>query len=1180
MRSFLRGSAGFAWVFLFAFFAFFVSSGLGKTYAQYSTPTPTPTQAPTPTPAPGCSIETGSPSGSGWKWLGNGNGTYAGSTAWCTIGTVPAAATDVAFAGWEGESDATITGDRGNYNVSLSTPTCSITASPPWGGSLEAGCYVMSSLSSDWRLSTNTSSGLDPECDVRYIASTRRVEMTDASSSGDCAFAIFVNLAPPTSTPTPTRTTTPTPTSIPTPTPTPVSNATCPVTAAAFWKMDETAGSNLADATENGNDATANGASPTAAGKLNYARSFNGSSDWVNVGANRTIAQNVSALTMSVWINLTSVTSVSEIVAFSINNGGTPTSNSRAYITFGTPSLGQMTCGGRSADGESLQRVTTTNSGISTGSWYNVTCVINYSADTVDIYINGNHMTTTGSISFSASTTPNSPSASSAIGSQDNGSANYFPGRIDEVGVWQRILNASEIWSLYNAGQACTYGSTTSIISGNVFDDVNANGARDTGENGMSGVAVTIPGIGPQTTDSSGDYIFTDIPAGNYNVDVTPPSGYTSTMTDPAPATVPPNATVNFGLTDNLECQDNADNNGNGIIDACELGCDINGVVSPSCPLPTPGPGTPTPTPGPNDYDPFDPSEDPACSDGINNDGSQGVDSQDPDCHTDGNTGNPGSYVPGFPSESPIPPLCEALTAASSTVGAGESTTITAQDCVSLTPPTYSWPPPTVVPQCQDGIDNDLDGLVDTNDPGCHTDGDAGNPGSYDPSDNSEGAIPGGSNPGSNNDGSGPTTTYTAPSNICSDQVVRQEVNATNPNGTSAISVDLTVTPRNILSGTVREDTAGNNCASGSTPYGASATVTVFDGGGTQTGSDSTDGTGAYSLADTTVCGDKTAVLSSVPEYHISAVRFDGGSWNTSGFSGLTYGPFDFSANHTLDFCISNVVSWFQTTTGDVRMNNLSNNVPGGKYASTDTNNPSVFYSSNFVSEFGSGNASTKGWVVNDEYTYEEDSRNRNGAMSYSFYMNRIAQQNVTTNNIPGCAGGNCTTGISNLATGAYHLNNGDLTLTSYSHQAGARVLLLVNGDVVIQSNVSVPSGSLLIIAAKGNITVDKSIGSTDPSVTTTHLNGILTAEGDIIADGDGCPSGAADRRLNISGALIANSVKPFQSGGAGSVVNNRSLCLEDRNYPSLYVSSRYDFITQLTDFYKTSYTRWREIAP
>ena len=54
-----------------------------------------------------------------------------------------------------------------------------------------------------------------------------------------------------------------------------------------------------------------------------------------------------------------------------------------------------------------------------------------------------------------------------------------------------------------------------------------------------------------------------------------------------------------------------------------------------------------------------------------------------------------------------------------------------------------TWDPnatvqPTLTLQCADGSDNDGDNAIDTNDPGCHTDGDATNSGTYKPTDNSE----------------------------------------------------------------------------------------------------------------------------------------------------------------------------------------------------------------------------------------------------------------------------------------------------------------------------------------------------------------------------------------------------------------------------------------------------------
>jgi hypothetical protein len=60
-------------------------------------------------------------------------------------------------------------------------------------------------------------------------------------------------------------------------------------------------------------------------------------------------------------------------------------------------------------------------------------------------------------------------------------------------------------------------------------------------------------------------------------------------------------------------------------------------------------------------------------------------------------------------------------------------------------------------PQCSDTQDNDGDGVIDAEDPGCHTDGDADNPDSYDPNDNDEtdGAGPPQCSDGVDNDGDG-----------------------------------------------------------------------------------------------------------------------------------------------------------------------------------------------------------------------------------------------------------------------------------------------------------------------------------------------------------------------------------------------------------------------------------------
>jgi hypothetical protein len=97
------------------------------------------------------------------------------------------------------------------------------------------------------------------------------------------------------------------------------------------------------------------------------------------------------------------------------------------------------------------------------------------------------------------------------------------------------------------------------------------------------------------------------------------------------------------------------------------------------------------------------PDEKAQCEDAIDNDNDELTDASDPGCHTDGNANNSESYDPKDNNE----------TNDDGGTGGGKA-------------------------QCVDGVDNDGDDLVDTNDPGCHTDGNADNAASYDPTDNDE----------------------------------------------------------------------------------------------------------------------------------------------------------------------------------------------------------------------------------------------------------------------------------------------------------------------------------------------------------------------------------------------------------------------------------------------------------
>ncbi len=81
----------------------------------------------------------------------------------------------------------------------------------------------------------------------------------------------------------------------------------------------------------------------------------------------------------------------------------------------------------------------------------------------------------------------------------------------------------------------------TGSIGNLVFSDVNNNGVVDAGEAGIAGVTVTLldsngTAITTQTTDTNGNYLFTNLSPGTYTVRVTPPALFaTSTGTNASP---------------------------------------------------------------------------------------------------------------------------------------------------------------------------------------------------------------------------------------------------------------------------------------------------------------------------------------------------------------------------------------------------------------------------------------------------------------------------------------------------------------------------------------------------------------------------------------------------------------------------------------------------------------------
>jgi hypothetical protein len=167
------------------------------------------------------------------------------------------------------------------------------------------------------------------------------------------------------------------------------------------------------------------------------------------------------------------------------------------------------------------------------------------------------------------------------------------------------------------------------------------------------------------------------------------------------------------------QCSDNVDNNDpeDTLVDEDDPGCHTDGDPN--------NPGSYDPNDNDETNGPEGPPGDPTCSDNIDNDGDGLIDQLDPDCQE--------------PEGPPGDPTC------SDGVDNDGDGLIDGDDPDCVQPP-----------ECSDNVDNNdpEDTLVDEDDPGCHTDGDPNNPGSYDPTDNNEtdNAVPECSDNVDNND--------------------------------------------------------------------------------------------------------------------------------------------------------------------------------------------------------------------------------------------------------------------------------------------------------------------------------------------------------------------------------------------------------------------------------------------
>lgn len=292
----------------------------------------------------------------------------------------------------------------------------------------------------------------------------------------------------------------------------------------SYWKLDESSG-NASDSVGS-NTLTNTNTVSYSAGKINNGAdtgSGNTNKYLTNATSLGLNTDNTRSFTMAGWINMASFTVGDIDCMFNM------TATNQATIWFGPQSsganLGIVVIG-------SAVRTYNVAYAFSTSTWYHVAST--FSGNTITLYVNG---VSIGSTTITEASTYTCTANFSLF--RDANDTKYVSGKVDEVGVWSRVLTADEVSQVFNSGRGNAYPLTDSPSlygslsywkldesSGNAVDTIGLNtltnnntatfasakinnGASTNGTNQYFRKAPTITGL-PNTVFSLGGWIRAD----------------------------------------------------------------------------------------------------------------------------------------------------------------------------------------------------------------------------------------------------------------------------------------------------------------------------------------------------------------------------------------------------------------------------------------------------------------------------------------------------------------------------------------------------------------------------------------------------------------------------------------------------------------------------------------------
>jgi hypothetical protein len=233
---------------------------------------------------------------------------------------------------------------------------------------------------------------------------------------------------------------------------------------AGWWSFT----GNANDGSGNGNNGTVNGATLTTDrfGNTNCAYSFNGSSNYIRIPHNSGLNFTNSQFSISFWLSVPSIPNPSgnSMALFSkINqNLGIDASGSSALgwdINFNQNSH-DLSCRIKNGNSSAWGALSTSNYNFNINNWYHAVFIVDKLNDSIKLFLNGNQYS---SISLPLTSSIGANAFDLLIGKGywiSNGiPSNFFSGKLDDIGIWNRGLTQQEVTTLYS-GSGCTYYDT------------------------------------------------------------------------------------------------------------------------------------------------------------------------------------------------------------------------------------------------------------------------------------------------------------------------------------------------------------------------------------------------------------------------------------------------------------------------------------------------------------------------------------------------------------------------------------------------------------------------------------------------------------------------------------------------------------------------------------------------